>query len=311
MFSAPNRKRSKLKGNLNEIYQQEAHFRPDKSPSYWQIAPAEKSLAKKALSSFKGVVVVTKEEIAQRREMNPPSPEQGTNEVARLLLENRQGTADWGEISHLQGTPCPKQVANEFLLCCLLDYQMPSNTAWDNGHLLVKEILRDPDDIWQAITSVSESVWAAKWSEYRLHRFPAGHNRLWRIGKKICTSYGGDARRVWEGNDSRVVLERLESLGAGEQISRMIVGALRDLGQVRGASDVKADSHVCRVLGRAILGTDINPTKGGELARQLCPSDPWQLDWPLWNLAKDHCFKTAPDCAHCYLRRHCAYAAAH
>jgi hypothetical protein len=311
MFSPPNWKRSKIKGSLNEIYQEEVHFRPDKSPSSWQIAPAERIVVKKALSPFKGVVALTKEQVANGGAVKPSASEQGTNEVARLLLENREGTADWGEISHLQGVPCPKKVANEFVLCCLLDYQIPTNTAWDNGHRLVRDILHDPDDIWHAITSFSESAWATKWSEYRLHRFPAGHKRLWRIGKEICARYGGDARNIWEGRDSRGILERLEALGAGEQISRMIVGALRDLGRVKGASDVKADSHVCRALGRAITGTEASPSKGAELARQLCPSDPWQLDWPLWTLAKDHCFRTAPDCSGCYLRRHCVYAGRH
>ena len=102
-------------------------------------------------------------------------------------------------------------------LVVLLDYQMPSNTAWGNGERLVNEILRDPDDLWAVITSISEQEWQERWPDYRLHRFPAAHRRLWTIGKVICERYAGDARRIWEHRDARATLEALWELGAGDQ----------------------------------------------------------------------------------------------
>ena len=94
-------------------------------------------------------------------------------QVANLLLGNRGAGMDWGTMSELKGKPCSKQIANEFLLCCLLDYQIPTESAWRNGERLIGTILRNPDDLWRAITCVSESEWASKRDEYRLHRFPA------------------------------------------------------------------------------------------------------------------------------------------
>jgi endonuclease III len=228
-------------------------------------------------------------------------------QIAGLLLANRNGTEEWGEISHLDGNPCSKRIANKFLVCCLLDYQMDSNVAWRNGCRLVDDILGDPDDVWRAITSVPEPEWLSRWSEYKLHRFPAGHNRLWRIGKLIRDKYDGDARRIWETEESPQVVERLLAIGAGEQISRMIVGALRDCGQVQGSSDVKADVYVCRVLGRAVIGKPTDAETAARLARQLHPADPWQLDWPLWNVGKSWCDAHHPICSRCYLAPHCAY----
>lgn len=228
--------------------------------------------------------------------------------IGALLEANRKGTENWGEISHLSGKSCSKKIANKFLACCLLDYQMDSNRAWENGYRLVEDILEDREDIWNAITSVSEAEWASRWNEYKLHRFPAGHNRLWRIGKVICNEYGGDARRIWEGKESQEVVERLSDLGAGEQISRMIVGALRDCGQIQGMSDVKADVYVCRVLGRAILGEAVDAATAAEIARQLHPSDPWQLDWPLWQIGKSYCHVQRPNCLRCYLAPLCVYS---
>jgi endonuclease-3 len=223
------------------------------------------------------------------------------HQIAALLLANHSGTEAWGDTSTKQG-------ANEFLICCLLDYQIDSSLAWNNGRRLVKELLGGPEDIWSAITSVSEAEWRSRRNEYRLHRFPAAHNRLWPIADRMCQRFGGDARRIWIGRQSSQVLEELLALGAGEQISRMIVGALRDGGQVQGASDVKADVYVCRVLGRALIGHRVEAATALEFARQLNPTDPWQLDWPIWNIGKSHCHNQQPECEGCYLAPYCTYA---
>jgi endonuclease III len=228
------------------------------------------------------------------------------HQVADLLLEHRAGREDWG-LSSAGGEPCSKKVANKFLICCLLDWQMKADLAWRNGERLVGEILGDPEDVWLKITSVEESVWKSKRAEYKLHRFPAGHNRLWRIGKEIRDKYDGDARRIWQGKESSAVLVDLLAMGAGEQISRMIAGALRDCGQINGPGDVKADIHVCRVLGRVAYGEPISAAAATELARQFNPTDPWQLDWPLWEVGSSYCKPKNPHCERCYLAPHCVY----
>lgn len=237
--------------------------------------------------------------------MDCPSQESQRQQIATLLIAHHAEGTDWG---YLKGETWSKRVANEFLLCCLLDYQMPTNIAWRNGNRLVKEILDSPDDIWRAITSSSESEWKSKHKEYRLHRFPAAHNRLWAIAGRICSEYNGDARRIWEGNDPERVLDLLLVLGAGDQLSRMIVGALRDCYQVKGeTSDVKADVHVCRVLGRALTGEQTDPKTALELARQLHPPDPWLLDAQLWHVGSHYCRKD-PACSQCYLLPVCTYS---
>jgi hypothetical protein len=231
--------------------------------------------------------------------------------VAALLLKNRTGTEDWGEISRLGDNPCTKHIANKFLICCLLDYQIDTKLAWRNGCRLVKEILHDPEDVWLAINSVSQDEWGSKFKEYHLHRFPNAHNRLWRFGKDICNRYDGDARKIWQNKGSGEVLESFLSLNAGEQISRMIVGALLDCRQIRGSGDVKADLHVCRALGRIFYGAPTNHAAALELARQLNPSDPWELDQPLWKVGKSYCHPDAPNCSKCYLISYCTYAYEH
>jgi len=165
-----------------------------------------------------------------------------------------------------------------------------------------------PDDVWRAITSVSQDEWKAKRTEYHLHRFPAGHNRLWPIAKQICEHYNGDARRIWEGQEPSGVVKSLRELGAGDQISRMIVGALLDCGQVEGPSAVKGDVYVTRVLGRAACGVEIKSEAAVELARRMYPTNPWQLDRPVWEIGESWCHATNPSCPECYLADHCAHS---
>lgn len=234
--------------------------------------------------------------------------------VADLLRNHGEGTEDWGEISKYPGQVCPKRVANTFLLCCLLDYQIKADRAWESGGRLVRELrdpedkLRGPEEIWATITAFTEEAWKLKFKELSLHRYPAAHKRLWRIGREICSYFDGDASRIWQDSRPFDVLCRLNYIGAGEQISRMIVGALRDVGQIGGKGDVKADVHVCRVIGRVFLGEQKAPEIATAFARQLNPSDPWQMDRTLWLVGSTFCHATKPNCSQCYLSTECAYA---
>jgi len=253
----------------------------------------------------------TQHEVSPQARKTPEiDSEQRQRHIAALLLENRGEGTDWGEFQ-LGDTPWSKKLANRFLLGCLLDYQIDSELAWRNAYRLLDDILGNADDVWRAITAVSAEEWNSKRTEYKLHRFPAAHNRLWSIGKRICDQYNGDARQIWEGKDSRGACEALWDLGAGDQISRMIAGALADCGQVKGAGDVKADRYVYRVLGRAVLGDPTGPETAVRLAKSMYPPDPWQLDAQLWYVGKNYCHASGPDCARCYLAPHCAYALEH
>ena len=229
--------------------------------------------------------------------------------VASVLLKSRIGAENWGPIATETAQACTKKSANQFLLCCLLDYQIKSAVAWQNGVRLIQHF-GDPEDIWAVICTHSREEWADKFKELHLHRFPAAHSRLWKIGKEICARYEGDARKIWQGRDAIEAREKLWILGAGEQISKMIVGALRDIRHIEGTGDVKADVHVCRVLGRIYYGNPVEPNLATEIARRIHASDPWQLDWPLWTIGTSHCHPTSPHCMNCEAETCCTYAQA-
>jgi len=233
--------------------------------------------------------------------------------VAKELLESRDtDPAFWEWV--VPGESLSRINANKFFLACILDYQIRAETAWANAKRLVEEILGNPDDLWGTITSVSIKDWNSKRKEYSLHRFPKAHERVFTIGMRIVRQYEGDVRNIWKSQSIEATLYRLNDLKVGEQISRMIVGALIDAQILQGKADVKADIHVCRVLGRLLAGREI-PADESQIAvdatRRMHPENPWLLDRPLYRLGKSVCVATDPGCSDCYMRIVCAYASGH
>ncbi len=207
-----------------------------------------------------------------------------------------------------------KRNANKFFLGSILDYQIPGHVAWENARRLAERILNDPANLWEEITSISRSQWKRKWRQYKLHRFPAAHDRIWRIGKEIVIQYHGDAREIWENQNSEIVLRRLGQLRVGKHLSRMIVGTLIDSGHVQGSGDVKVDRHIRRAFGRLLVGRGFSEHEVDEVTkvtRRMYPSNPWVLDWPLFVLATTVCAIRDPKCVNCEFRTDCSYFMKH
>jgi len=228
----------------------------------------------------------------------------------QLNCHARSRAESWLFLSEPIGEPVTKKRANKFLVGAILDYQIPAATAWENARRLAEEILGDPDDLWNAIAAIGERQWKSDnlKAACRLHRFPTqAHDRLWRIGRCVREQYDGDARRIWKGKTPGAALERLCRMGVGDQISRMIVGALIDTEQIVGQGDLKADLHVRRVLGRVFEGGMVDVKRAHRIADRLVPGNSWKLDEPLYRLGKKVCRKSNPNCHDCYLMPKCNY----
>lgn len=228
--------------------------------------------------------------------------------VSKLLMNRRRYVhVVWPWLSEAKGKRLHKKRANKFFLFCILDYQMNVEVIRRNVEWLAEEYFKDPNDIWRRITRYSKVQWMSKRKEFNLHRYPKAHERVWRIAKLIVSDYGGDARNIWRRQKPDIVLKRLKKLRVGQQISRMVVGALIDTKQIHGKADVKADTHVTMVLGRIFTGKRLSTDEATELTRKMKPSNPWLLDEPLYFHGRDYCFSRNPNCGECYLRRLCIY----
>jgi len=229
------------------------------------------------------------------------------NKVAKMLISNWEVDPDFWY--WLKPDQRPSKIdANKFMLASILDYQMRAEVVWENARRLAEDIYDDPESLWQLITSVSLDEWMSNRKEYSIHRFSKGHERVWTIGRRLVHYYEGDARAIWEGQSVEEILVRLNDLRVGEQISRMIVGALIDTRQISGRSDVKVDIHVRRVLGRLLQGNEFgedDKKRVIELTREMSPENPWLLDRPLYLLGKQVCTATNPKCSECYLNEVC------
>ena len=230
--------------------------------------------------------------------------------VSNLLLEDRKktGAFDWKAALNVKGSGVDKKVANKLMLGCILQYQMRADLVWKNARRFAEGDLEDPDDLWENIIAIPNWDSEAVFKCYGLHRFFAAHKRVQRIGKDIVEHYQGDARNIWKKQAPDEVLKRLKRMRVGPQISRMIVGALNDIGQISGAGELKADTHIRRVLGRVFNGKMVSVDAAHRIANKMTPDKPsWKLDTPLFFLGQRTCKSSDPKCENCYLREECKY----
>jgi endonuclease III len=229
--------------------------------------------------------------------------------VGKLLLDNRSESDGlvWPWLSDFIGIEIDKKSANKFFLFCILDYRMNTEKVWENARKLSDTILGNPDDLWGTITQISEYEWMSKFKEYKIHRFPDAHKRVWRIGNDIVKYYDSDVRYIWRGKSPSIILEELKKMKVGDKISNMCVGALIDTKQIDGSGDIKADVHVKKVLGRVIKGEPLTDKESIEYTRKMYPKNPWLLDRELYSIGREKCLNNECFCDNCYLKKECEY----
>ena len=200
-----------------------------------------------------------------------------------------------------------KKSANKFMLASILNYQMNAAQVWNKAHRFAEETLKNPGDLWAAIIKIRKWDTPTVFRRYQLHRFPAAHLRVRRIGQAIVEHYNGDARKIWRKQTPDEVLNRLNAMRVGQKISRMIIGVLSDAKQISGVGELAPDIHVRRVLGRVFTGAVVSADEAIRIAKAMEPAKSWMLDRPLYSLGKSVCKRTNPKCADCYLRTKCNY----
>ena len=79
-----------------------------------------------------------------------------------LLGEKPVGDGVSNQWPHLTGRRTSRANANRFFAGAILDFQIPAETAWENGERLVDHIAPDPETVWEWIASQAEDEWAAE-----------------------------------------------------------------------------------------------------------------------------------------------------
>lgn len=223
-----------------------------------------------------------------------------------LLLRDRTPSLTWPHLG--SGVPYTHKNCNKFFLWGIINYHWPVEKVLEKSTFIIDEVLGDPRNIWKEVAKYSESEWMDIWEKHKTHRYRAGHKRIHRIGKRVLEEYNGKSRNIWDDQDAEVTLSRMLKLGVGDQISRMIVGALCDTKTIAGSGDVKVDVHVRRVLGRLSRGRPFGEkevNKVVDLTRKMA-ENAWHLDFPLFNLGRSVC-GSKPQCQQCPVSLFCSY----
>jgi endonuclease III len=233
----------------------------------------------------------------------------------RSELEAYRGKAEELDAEHwpfLENRPISKRAANKFLLGCLIDYRQRYDVAWDKARRFAEVEMGDPVDLWDRIIAIPRDVWEARTGPLSLHSTSARHRKIRDIALKVSHDYQGNALAIWRNKPIKEVLYILESeLESGPQVARMTVGGLLDEGELTGYSELKADTHVCRVLGRVSTGSPVTADEATRLSRELEPTSPWRIDYLLWKIGRDFCKPSVPRCPSCPLMTDCRYFSLH
>lgn len=129
----------------------------------------------------------------------------------------------------------------------------------------------------------------------------------------IVEKCGGDAELLWAGRRAADVNRIFRSVhGVGPGIANMGVLLIEKAFGVRFSDldrtrmDIKPDVHTVRVLYR--LGASKAQTTHAaiEATRRMNPSFPGGLDGALWEIGRQWCFATNPNCADCPMSEVCA-----
>jgi len=151
---------------------------------------------------------------------------------------------------------------------------------------------------------------------YPLHRYLDIMSGVFFSGvRRIVQQYGGDASRIWEGTPSsaEVVYRFLEFDGAGPKIASMAANILAREFKVPFSDyysiNISADVHVIRVFERlGLTGPNPSPAQVIFKARALYPEFPGLMDLPCWEIGRQYCRPSDPNCGECIMNRHCKTA---
>ncbi len=197
-----------------------------------------------------------------------------------------------------------------YVLACCMDRQTKAERAWMIP-VKIKEILGSFDfDVLQEKTL---DEWKQLFNDYSLHRFNDTMAEVFFYAiQTIKTEYNGDASKIWSDNPSSasVVYRFLQFKGVGIKIATMAANILARQFKVPFSDyysiDVSPDVHVKRVMYRNGL-VNKNATNEEILykARELCPEFPGIIDYSLWEVGRNWCKSSTPECDNCILKSEC------
>jgi endonuclease-3 len=240
--------------------------------------------------------------------------------VAKALRRHARTIAGWTRWSTKTSKMRP-HTANAFLLGVMLDRSVPADRAWDAADWICRAVGDEGDvtALWQELSTMEPRRLSGflryGYGGQAFHRHYKTFARLLpEAADHLLAEYGGDPRRIWNNQrDVNEVRRRLDAIpNIGAALARMAVLILaRHHGLVGGKKakrhlDVKPDVHVRRVFQRAgIIPAGASLRAVVDAARQLAPDFPGALDAPAWEVGRNWCRPSRPNCSECPIGAEC------
>lgn len=197
-----------------------------------------------------------------------------------------------------------------FVLGCLMDQQIKAERAWMIPVIISREIGNIEFDAFIELkASWLHNIFYSK----GLHRFNEKTARwFYSAIQHIRDVYEGDASQIWRDEPSSATIVRrfLRFEGIGLKIATMATNILaRDFRipmRDKISVDISPDVHAKRVFYRLGL-SDVWDSEVDLIyaARELNPEYPGIFDFVVWDIGRQWCNKTIPECSRCYMNDLC------
>jgi len=197
-----------------------------------------------------------------------------------------------------------------FTLACIMDRQINAERAW----MIPFKISQIIDNfLFNSLLNYSLIDYINIFNDNKLHRFNSEMAKnFYNAIQHIQTEYHGNASKIWDNkpNSAALVNRFLKFDGVGIKIASMAVNILARQFKIKLTDyhyiDISPDVHIKRVFYR--IGFITKQNNIDELlytARELNPSYPGIFDLSCWEIGRNFCKPTNPNCNNCYLNNYC------
>ena len=202
--------------------------------------------------------------------------------------------------------------AHLYVLSCLMDRGIKAEKAWKIPYLISKYF--NAFDM-ESLSKLSYEEILDFFLTNKPHRYNEDMAKVFYQGvQKIHSEYNNDIAQIWKNKPSSasVIYKFLQFNGCGIKIATMATNILvREYGVELSdyySIDISPDVHIKRIMYRLGLISnqeDINLVI--YKARELNPEFPGIIDVSCWEIGRNYCHPTNPDCKNCPLKNSCKY----
>jgi len=197
-----------------------------------------------------------------------------------------------------------------YVLACIMDKQIKAERAWQIP-IKIGKIIGGYD--FSIFTKLSMQDCIQIFNKYKLHRFNDDQAKYFYLAiQKIKNDYNSIAANIWNDNpkSATLVLRFLDFEGVGIKIATMAANILVRQYKIqvldKYSIDISPDVHVKKIFYR--MGLIKNRENIDEViykARELYPEFPGIIDFSTWEIGRNYCFETNPNCAECPISEDC------